>query len=74
MKIEKKNGRYYVNDLDLQEVLSNRKYIQKFVNESIDEYTEMLKDNPSMIKSTYDNFKGKLQAYEIIKEKLKLRR
>lgn len=74
MKIVKENGRYYVNDLDLKEVLANRKYVIRFVNDSIEEYKDMIRRNPEMDKSTYNNFKGKIQAYELIAEKLKLRR
>lgn len=74
MKIVKENGRYYVNDLDLKEVLANRKYVIRFINDSIEEYKDMIRRNPEMDKATYNNFKGKIQAYELIAEKLKLRR
>lgn len=36
MKLIEKNGRMYVNDLDLQEVLSNRKYVMNYIKQDID--------------------------------------
>lgn len=36
MKLEKKNNKYYVNDLDLEEVMANRKYVLNYINKQID--------------------------------------
>lgn len=74
MKVKKENGRYYVNDLDLEEVMANRKYIKKYVKKSIEEYREMINKNKDMIPSVYHNFKGKIEAYETILNKLELRK
>lgn len=74
MKIVKNNGRYYVNDLDLKEVLSNRKYVMKFVDDMITQYTELLKENPDIEKCTLYKWKGRLKAYKEVQEKMRLRR
>ena len=36
MKVEKKNNKYYVNDLDLEEVIANRKYLVNYIKKQID--------------------------------------
>lgn len=36
MKVEKRNNKYYVNDLDLEEVMANRKYITRYIDKQID--------------------------------------
>lgn len=36
MKVEKKNNKYYVNDLDLEEVMANRKYLVNYIRKQID--------------------------------------
>ena len=74
MKIEKINGRYYVNDLDLKEILSNRKYVANYVKDSIEQYAKLIKDNPDIEKCTLYKWKGRLKAYKEVQEKLKLRR
>lgn len=74
MKVKKENGKYYVNDLDLEKVMANRKYIINFIKKSIDEYKEMIDRNKEMLPNTYHNFKGKIQAYEDLLDRLKLRK
>lgn len=72
MKIQKINGKYYVNDQDLEEVMANRKYIINFVKKSIESYKDMLKNKlPDEI---YYSVKGKINVYETILDKLKLRK
>lgn len=74
MKVKKENGKYYVNDLDLEKVMANRKYIINFVKSSIEEYKDLIDKNKEMLPSTYHNFKGKIQAYEDLLDRLKLRK
>lgn len=74
MKIVKNNGRYYVNDLDLKEVLSNRKYVSNYIKDSIEQYTQLLRDNPDIEKCTLYKWKGRLKAYKEVQEKMRLRR
>ena len=74
MKIKKEKGKYYVNDLDLEEVMANRKYIINFVKKSINDYKGMIEKNKEMLPNTYHNFKGKIQAYEDLLDRLKLRK
>lgn len=74
MKIEKNNGRYYVNDLDLKELISNRKYVSNYIKDSIEQYTTLIKDNPDIEKATLYKWKGRLKAYKEVQEKMRLRR
>jgi hypothetical protein len=74
MKIVKNNGRYYVNDLDLKEVLSNRKYVSNYIKDSIEQYTQLLRDNPDIERCTLYKWKGRLKAYKEVQEKMRLRR
>lgn len=70
MEIKKQNGRYYVNELDLEELLSNRKYIIKFVNNEVD-YLKSIKTNKELWQEEYAT---RIKVLEEIKEMLKLRR
>lgn len=74
MKIVKNNGRYYVNDIDLKEVLSNRKYVSNYIKDSIEQYTQLIRDNPDIEKCTLYKWKGRLKAYKEVQEKMRLRR
>lgn len=38
MKVKKINNKYYVNDLDLEEVMANRKYVTNYIKRQIDYY------------------------------------
>ena len=65
MKVEKKNNKYYVNDLDLEEVMANRKYVTRYIDKQIE-----------FLKSTR-NFnwnKEKLNVLYDIKKRLELRK
>lgn len=65
MKVEKKNNKYYVNDLDLEEVMANRKYVVNYVNKQI----EFLRNTKS-----FNYNKDKLDVLCDIKRRLELRK
>ena len=65
MKIEKRNNKYYVNDLDLEEVMANRKYVVNYVNKQI----EFLRNTKS-----FNYNKDKLDVLCDIKRRLELRK
>lgn len=70
MEIKKQNGRYYVNELDLEELISNRKYIVKFVNNEVN-YLKSIKASKELWQEEYTT---RIKVLEEIKEMLKLRR
>ena len=65
MKVEKKNNKYYVNDLDLEEVMANRKYVTRYIDKQI----EFLKSTRS-----FNWNKEKLNVLYDIKKRLELRK
>lgn len=65
MKVEKRNNKYYVNDLDLEEVMANRKYITRYIDKQID----FLKNTRS-----FNWNKEKLDVLYDIKRRLELRK
>ena len=69
MKLVEKNGRMYVNDLDLQEVLSNRKYVMNYIKQDID-YLNNIK-NTKLWKPEYIT---RLETMEELYKLFKLRR
>lgn len=69
MKLVEKNGRMYVNDLDLQEVLSNRKYVMNYIKQDID-YLNNIK-NTKLWKPEYQT---RLETMEELYKLFKLRR
>mgnify|MGYP007072509682 CR=1 FL=1 len=73
MEIKKENGKYYVNGLDLQEVLSNRKHITSYVNNQIIIVRRMLADN-KYNQSTIITLKTRLKTLEDVKKELDLRK
>lgn len=73
MEIKKENGRYYVNELDLQEVLSNRKHIVNYVNNQIIMVRRMLA-NSKYNQSTLLTLKTRLKTLEDVKKELELRK
>nr|DAP38444.1 MAG TPA: hypothetical protein [Caudoviricetes sp.] len=73
MEIKKENGKYYVNGLDLQEVLSNRKHIISYVNNQIIIVRRMLADN-KYNQSTIITLKTRLKTLEDVKKELDLRK
>ena len=70
MEIKKEKGRYYVNNLDLQELLSNRKYVMNYIKNKI-EYLESIKDKKEVWK--YD-YQIELETLRDIQKRFKLRR
>lgn len=73
MEIKKENGKYYVNGLDLQEILSNRKHITSYVNNQIIIVRRMLADN-KYNQSTIITLKTRLKTLEDVKKELNLRK
>ena len=73
MEIKKENGRYYVNELDLQEVLSNRKHIVNYVNNQIIMVRRMLA-NSKYNQNTLLTLKTRLKTLEDVKKELELRK
>lgn len=73
MEIKKENGKYYVNGLDLQEILSNRKHITSYVNNQIIIVRRMLADN-KYNQSTIITLKTRLKTLEDVKKELDLRK
>jgi hypothetical protein len=73
MEIKKENGKYYVNGLDLQEILSNRKHITSYVNNQIIIVRRMLADN-KYNQSTIITLKTRLKTLEDVKKELALRK
>ena len=69
MKLVENNGRMYVNDLDLQEVLSNRKYVMNYIKQDID-YLNNIK-NTKLWKPEYQT---RLETMEELYKLFKLRR
>ena len=69
MKIIEKNGRMYVNDLDLQEVLSNRKYVMNYIKQDIDYLKNII--NTKLWKPEYQT---RLETMEELYKLFKLRR
>lgn len=74
MKIIKEKGKYYVNDLDLEEVLANRKHIISYINKEIALVSNLLADTCTYSDFTINTFKTRLKVLEDIKKELKLRK
>lgn len=73
MEIKKENGKYYVNGMDLQELLSNRKHIISYLNNQIIIVRRMLADT-KLTKSTITILKTRLKTLEDIKKELEMRK
>lgn len=69
MEIRKEKGRYYVNNLDLQELLSNRKYVMNYIKQDID-YLKSIKDT----KLWEDSYKTRMEVLEELLPLFNLRR
>ena len=69
MKVKKINNKYYVNDLDLEEVMANRKYVYNYIKRQISYYE-------SIKKGTADKNKilNYLTVFYDIQNKMKLRK
>jgi hypothetical protein len=73
MKVEKKNNKYYVNDLDLEEVMANRKYVNEYVTREIARLKSMIEDL-SFGNKTIMDMKIRLKTLTDIQNKLRLRK
>ena len=72
MEIKKNNGRYYVNDLDLEELLSNRKHLINYLEEEI-EYLEDMKKDSELYTFTLKD-KVRLNTLQEVRKEMNLRR
>lgn len=72
MEIKKNNGRYYVNNLDLEEILSNRKHIINYLEEEI-EYLEDMKKDTDLYTFTLKD-KVRLNTLKEIRKEMRLRK
>ena len=72
MEIKKNNGRYYVNNLDLEEILSNRKHIINYLEEEI-EYLEDMKKDTDLYTFTLKD-KVRLDTLKEIRKEMRLRK
>lgn len=70
MKIVEKKGRVYINDLDIEEVLSNRKYVMNYINSEIG-YLESIKNNKDLWKPEYNT---RIEVLKELNGMFKLRR
>ena len=74
MKIIKEKGKYYVNDLDLEEILANRKHVISYINKEIALVSNLLSDTCNYSDFTINTFKTRLKVLEDVKKELKLRK
>ena len=72
MEIKKNNGRYYVNNLDLEELLSNRKHLINYLDEEISYLEDMRKDT-DLYEFTFKD-KVRLSTLKEIRKEMNLRR
>ena len=72
MEIKKNNGRYYVNNLDLEELLSNRKHLINYLDEEISYLEDMRKDT-DLYEFTFKD-KVRLNTLKEIRKEVNLRR
>jgi hypothetical protein len=72
MEIKKNNGRYYVNNLDLEELLSNRKHLINYLDEEISYLEDMRKDT-DLYEFTFKD-KVRLNTLKEIRKEMNLRR
>ena len=72
MEIKKNNGRYYVNNLDLEELLSNRKHLINYLEEEIS-YLEDMKKDAELYTFTLKD-KVRLNTLQEIRKEMNLRR
>ena len=73
MKVIKENGKYYVNDLDLEEVLANRKHLISYINREISLLENLLNVENLKIE-TQLVYKTRLKVLNDIRKEMKLRK
>ena len=73
MKIVKENGKYYVNDLDLEEVLANRKHLTNYINKEISLLENLLDVNNVRTEANLV-YKTRLKVLNDIRKEMKLRK
>ena len=72
MEIKKTNGKYYVNNLDLDEVLSNRKHLTNYLDDEIS-YLENMMKNPDLYFFALKD-KIRLNTLKEVRKEMNLRR
>ena len=72
MEIKKTNGKYYVNNLDLDEVLSNKKHLINYLDEEIS-YLENMRQNTDLYIFTSKD-KVRLNTLKEVRKETNLRR
>lgn len=72
MEIKKTNGKYYVNNLDLDEVLSNRKHLINYLDDEIS-YLENMRQNTDLYIFTLKD-KVRLNTLKEVRKEMNLRR
>lgn len=73
MKVIKENGKYYVNDLDLEEVLANRKHLINYINKEISLLENLLEAEVMKVETNLV-YKTRLKVLNDIRNEMKLRK
>lgn len=73
MKVIKENGKYYVNDLDLEEILANRKHLKSWINKQI-AITEGLLERDVLNHDLSVTYKARLKLLNDIRREMNLRK
>ena len=72
MEIKKENNKYYVNGLNLEEVIANRKHIMKYIDFKINECERLLNNKNDETAKLI--IKTRLKVIKEIQRELKLRK
>lgn len=73
MKVIKENGKYYVNDLDLEEVLANRKHLTNYINREISLVENLMSVENIKVEMNLV-YKTRLKVLNDIRNEMKLRK